>query len=445
MKPISGALFVLAIAAAVASGATETSAQGLFGGGSSDPKARQKLNLTLSSTEAHDSDSSPPEISRPIGVGDPAAVGFSTTVIGAADYVFQGRQVQVRATGTSSLRYLRQPGEVLSSYYTSMSHAAGVGISARLASRTTLLVNQTATYSPSSLYNLFARPADAAPGEAPPAAPDYAIRGSESRSYGTSMTLTREVTRRISLSAVPEYQHTEATGQSEGRRELNSYGIRGDVSRHFSRNTVAMAGYRYRLGEVGSGSGVTTRQALTERGIEVGVDYARRLSASRQLTLGARFGSTALLLPDSPEEVALKRRFDGLSGQMTLGYDLGRTWRARANYVRGVEYLAGLSEPVSRDSLTASMEGLLTRRINLVTSAGYSNGRSVLNGNRSTFETYTGDVSLHYGLTRVFATYVEYLYYFYDSRGSAPLAPGIPSGLERKGIRAGLTLRVPAL
>ena len=61
------------------------------------------------------------------------------------------------------------------------------------------------------------------------------------------------------------------------------------------------------------------------------------------------------------------------------------------------------------------------------------------------FDTYTGDVRLRYALTRTFAAYVEYLYYFYDSRGSVPIAPGIPAGLERNGVRAGLTLRVPAL
>jgi len=107
--------------------------------------------------------------------------------------------------------------------------------------------------------------------------------------------------------------------------------------------------------------------------------------------------------------------------------------------------VAGLSEPISADRGSVSVEGLLTRRVDVLASAGYSNGESALNRQRSTFDTYTSDVRLRYALTRTFAAYVEYLYYFYDSRGSTPIAPGGSSGLERKGVRTGLTLLVPAL
>ena len=61
------------------------------------------------------------------------------------------------------------------------------------------------------------------------------------------------------------------------------------------------------------------------------------------------------------------------------------------------------------------------------------------------FKTYTGTVRLSYPVTRTFAAHVEYLYYFYDTLGSTPIAPGIASRVERNGVRAGLTLRVPAL
>ena len=50
-----------------------------------------------------------------------------------------------------------------------------------------------------------------------------------------------------------------------------------------------------------------------------------------------------------------------------------------------------------------------------------------------------------YPLNSVFAVFAEYLYYFYDFRQSAQLAPNVPVGLERNGVRAGLTLRVPIL
>ena len=49
------------------------------------------------------------------------------------------------------------------------------------------------------------------------------------------------------------------------------------------------------------------------------------------------------------------------------------------------------------------------------------------------------------GLTPTLATYAEYVYYFYDFGDNVRLAPGVPSGLERNGVRVGLTLWVPAL
>ena len=69
----------------------------------------------------------------------------------------------------------------------------------------------------------------------------------------------------------------------------------------------------------------------------------------------------------------------------------------------------------------------------------------MLNRNNASFDTYTGNVRLRYAVTRTFATYIEYLYFFYDSLGSTPLAPQIPPGLEPKGVRVGLMLRVPVL
>jgi hypothetical protein len=134
-----------------------------------------------------------------------------------------------------------------------------------------------------------------------------------------------------------------------------------------------------------------------------------------------------------------------MSGQASIAYDFARLWKVSAIYRRGVDYVAGFSAPISADRVSTSLSGLLSRRVDILASAGYSNGESALNLQGPAFDTYTGDVRLRYALTRKFAVYVEYLYYFYDSRGGTPIAPGISSGLERKSVRTGLTLRVPAV
>lgn len=462
MKISPHARFVLAVAAAVAASAAQAFAQA--GGAKPDASARQKLDVTLSSTQGYDSDQTPNGTA--VGLGGPESTGYSTNLVGAVDYGWQVRRVQVRATGTSSFRYLRPLDDVLYSSR-SISHSAGVGVFARLPKRTTLFINQTATYSPSYLYNLFPRAPATVPGDAPPAAPDYALSSSASQSYGTAMTVARDFTRRSSLSATADYQNTDTFSGTAGLRPLSSYGIRARFSHRLAPNTSAIAEYLYRNSQVGLDAGATTVGALLNHGINVGVDFRRPLSASRHVTFGAIVGSSITIVPESalavpapvpesavPESAVAEsaaglaigdRRYRQLSGQITIGYEFARAWKAGVIYRRGVDSVVGLSAPISADSFTASIEGSLTRRMAVVASAGYSVGESALFRERSTFDTYTGDLRLSYALTRTFAAYGEYLYYFYDSRGSTPIAPGISSGLERKGVRTGLTLRVPAL
>jgi hypothetical protein len=463
LKITTHALFVVATATALAAGATQASAQA--GGATAEANGRQKLDVTLSSTQGYDNDQTP-DGGTTVGLGGADSTGYSTTLVGAADYTRQIRRVQVRATGTSTFRYLRPLDDGLYSSSRSVSHSAGVGIFARLPKRTTAFVNQTATYSPSYLYNLFPQAPSTIPGDAPPAAPDYALNNAASQFYGTSMTIAHDFTGRSSLSASADYQNTDTSGGTLGRRAVSSYGINPRFTHRVSRNTAAMAEYVYRYSELGLGGATTTIGAMTDHGINVGVDFNRPLSATRHLIFGAHVGSSitiarqpALAVPapaaaESPDSIAAEspvelviedRHYRRMSGQLVLGYDFARTWKTGFIYRRGVDNIAGLSAPISADRLTANIEGKVARRVDVLASAGYSLGESALYRERSTFETYTGDVRIRYGLTRTFAAYVEYLYYFYDSRGSTPIAPEIASSLERKGVRAGLTLLVPAL
>jgi hypothetical protein len=484
VKPGTGALFVLAIAAIILAGAPEAFAQasgprqgptGLFGSGTSDAGKHQTLDLTLSSTQGYDSDVIP-NLSTAVGLSGPESTGYSTTLVGGFEYAWQVSRVQFRATGTSTMRYLRPLDDLFASTR-SLSHTAGVGIFARLPKRTTLLVNQTATHSPSYLYNLFPQAPSDVPGDAPPVAPDYGVSRLESHTYGTATTLAHDFTARNTVSAIGDYQSTDTFGGAEGRRPLASYGIRGHFAHRFGRNTAVLTEYLYRNSEFQLASGVAAGGKLVEHGVNVGVDYTRRLSASRHFTVGAVVGSSVTIVPVSsiavsaepssaqslepsgavsqdastvlPESIVgfdiSNHYFPRVSGQVIVGYEFTRNWKLAAIYRRGVDYIPGLGEPISADRFSTSVSGLLHRRVDILASAAYSNGESALNRQGSAFNTYTGDVRLRYALTRTFAAYVEYLYYFYDSRGGIPIAPGISSGLQRKGVRTGLTLRVPAL
>ena len=121
------------------------------------------------------------------------------------------------------------------------------------------------------------------------------------------------------------------------------------------------------------------------------------------------------------------------------------SWRRSCRGRGTSRYLADLPVPVFADGVGAAVDGLISRRVDVSASAGYSNGESALSRDSLRFDTYTGNLRVRYALSRTFAMYGEYLYYYYDFRGSAQLLAGIPPGLERNGVRAGLTLWVPAL
>lgn len=403
---------------------------GLFGTNVSDPGARQSLNLTMSSTGGYDTSATPE------GRVEGASVGYSSMLVGAADYTLQNQHAQLRATGTSAGYFRPLDNSALGSD----TYTGAVGFSAR-SRKNTVVVNTTAMYSSWPLQNLFARPTEVMPGDAPAAQPDY-VNNSRFSSYGTSMVVSRTATRNTTLSATGIWQQNDTLASGAGRWDLGMYGVGGQLAHRLTRGTTATAGYVYRTGAIDYHLEGGGPQTLAEQGVEVGVNYRRALSRTRNLTLGGQLGDSSMLMPGPIDAAAEpQRRTRQLSGQATGSYEFGRSWQARATYRRGVDYVTGLTEPVTAATLTTGVSGLLAQRVDLLISGAHSNGASTLNRSRSAFDVYAADVRVRYAFTRLLAAYTEYLYYIYDSQG-APLAPGMPLSLTRKGVRVGLMLRI---
>jgi hypothetical protein len=405
------------------------------------PPARQTMNLTLTFTEAYDQDVLAEGGAGP-NSGVPSLSGYSSMLTARTEYTRHGRRTQLGITAASDLRYYAPLKTVRST-----SGSVGLGVSTSLPGGATWLFNQTVAYSPSYLYGLFPGPPSGNPGGLPsPAAPDYNVNDVASYSYGTSTTLTHGLTKRGSLSISGDFRFTDFLHETVGRTDLTSFGVRGEFSRGVGRNSSAKFGYRLRSGDSGFVSGGST----VEHGLEVGIETARRLSESRRATFRLTLGPSTVNVPAAAigtpagQPNLQNRRLYRVSGDAAVGYQFGRTWQTRATYSRGLEYVPGLTAPVLTGGVTGSVDGLLSRRVDLSISGGYSNGNSALQAG-SSFATYTGDVRLRYALTRTWALYTEYLYYYYDFSGTTQLAPGLPPHLERNGVRAGLTLWLPLL
>ena len=420
---------------------SQRSAGGLFGGSDVGRRVHHKLDFSLSLVAANDSDT-PAEL-RGIGPTDTVLSGYSTMFMSNAEYHWDGSRVQVGATGASVLRRYNQLQGVRS-----VSASGGLGLSARLGGRTTLLANQSVAYSPSYLYGLFPSEAVMNPGDAVPVAPDYAISDSESYSYGTTLTLTRGLTRRSRLSATGGFQYTDYPHETGTRRDLNSQGVHVEFTNNLARNTALRVGYGFRTGKFGYGVGaIATDPGVTasEHGIDVGVEYSRPLSATRRMMFSSSFGSSSVTAPMSSSAETGANRLVRLSGDVAAAWQFTRSWQTRGTFRRGLEYIAQLSEPVYIDGFGAELGGLITPRIDVLASARSSSGASALNRDSLTFDTHGADLRVQYAVTRSLAVFAQYLYYFYDFTGNALLPSGIPSSLERNGVRAGLTLWVPAV
>jgi len=416
--------------------AAPRSSGGLFGATRSDVGGRDRLNVLFDMSEALDSEL-PPELRLRVPLGDPQSGGFSTIVTASADYAHNRRHVQLAGTALTAFRYYQRLDEVAA-----VSHNAGLGATVRLPKQGSLQVSQTAAYSPSYLYQLFPTAALPAAEESIPANPDYRIDQIASYSYGTNMALAFGSPHGTRVTTTAEYRHANYQRETTARPDLTTYAAGAKLSRALARNAGLSVEYQYRTGEFGFG-GPTKEHRLT-----IGAEYSPALSARRRATFRFDVTPATFELPESALNAfvtdaipgAVEGRLYRLQGEASVDYPFRPNWRATGNFRRGVEYLAVLNEPVFSNGARAELSGLISRRVDLLAAAGYATAASAITRNTQDLETRTGQVRIRYALKRSFAIYSEYLYYYYDLRGQARLAPDLPSVFERHGIHVGFMI-----
>jgi hypothetical protein len=406
--------------------------QGLFGGIRPDETATKRLEVSVSLIEGYDDDV--PYALRP--TIDPSGLqsgGFSTGVGTTGSFVWRSHRSEFGANASSNLRY-SAAGEV----QRSVGHGAGIGYSRQVMDRTNVSISQSATYSPTYMYGLFPVDDSAAVGAAPATSLDYSVGDFESYTHLTTVSLRRDFTRRNRLTVSGDYQYIDRLRETDLWSDSNSYSASAEYLHNVARNTALTGSVRYRSGAYGyTGEGKTI-----EAGVDFGVDYTRPLSASKRVTARFNVGAVRADLPATV--TGFTRRTRG-TGELGLAYQFARTWQARANLRRSLEYMVDLPTPVFTDGVSAGVDGLLSRRVDVSMFVGYSENASLENRDSLQFDTYTANVRGRYALNRSLAVYLEYLRYYYEFRGSARLLVGIPPRWDRSGVRAGLTLWVPVL
>ena len=205
-------------------------------------------------------------------------------------------------------------------------------------------------------------------------------------------------------------------------------------ARAFGATSPSRARTEYRAGEFGFDG------RSREHRISLGADYSRALSTSRRATFRGNLTPSTLELPPlnhGDRQVGTSISAAGRRRQSTTSSSA--TWRASATARREVQYLIVLNEPVYSDTARLTLEGLVSRRIDVSATAAYAAGASVIN-ETSQLDTYTGSARARFALTRSFALYTEYLYFITTLSQYRQTASDLPSLFEQHGIRVGLTL-----
>jgi hypothetical protein len=356
------------------------------------------------------------------------------------DFQTRGERLQLALSAGTNVRYYNDPGDL-----TALNNYGTVALNAQLGGRTSLYLNQTFSYTPTSLYGLFATVDAPVAGEVAAPSPDYSAASNRSLIFSTNAGLSYNFSTRNSLSFYSNLRRTNYVDDVEGFPDFQSYHFGGRFTYGFARDGALRFGYMYGRAEY--------RDVLRpeQHNIDIGIDHQWPLSSTRRTTLGFSGGSAVVSGPlpgpnpgGSPEagsgEIANQFR---VFGDATLTHQMGRTWRLRGAYRRGIGFVDGLTGPVATDALTLTTDGFLNRRTDLMMMAAYTDGEASLTVGGSDFTTYTAGMTARVALSRTWATYVEYVTYFYDFDDSAYLPPGVSPSLTRNNVRMGLTLWVP--
>ena len=418
--------------------ATTRPYRGVFAGSTTNPD--HSLDVTASSFGGYDENA-------PVSFGTvPSPLLQSGTYLGFAGtvaYARQGERVQLGANAGSTSRRYFDTGDWIGT-----SHYGGIGLNARVGQRMRVALNQSVTFAPSYFYGLM-------PGYEPPAlgtvvgGGDFPLGDQGVFVYDTNATANYNFTRRASIEALSTYRFSDLGQNDAALNGLSAYSVGGRYRYGLSRNAALRLGYIYRKGQYAY---AVRDMATAIHDIDIGVDYRRALSFSRKTQLDFAVGSSLVTLPTTINSEIGELTYR-VVGDVGVSHEIGRTWRARVAYNRGVGFAEAFVQPVFSDAVNLSVTGFFTRRIDFNANAGLAIGDVGLGatGSSSTvpgvsnesFRTWNATARVRFALNSKWAVYGEYLYYSQDFGTAAIVPDGVPPVWDRQTLQFGLTLWFP--
>jgi opacity protein-like surface antigen len=423
---VSVAAFAGAPTPAVAQEPVQRPFRRIFGNFPVRANSPQTLDVTVSMFGAYDDN----VLAEQTPGGDPRFGEAGAYPGGTADvrYVRRARRFVLTGTGTTALQFYTQSGGET----TDQHHGASVELEVPSGALGRLRVAQTAAYA--TYYTLLGLPGGR-PLPSDPVVPGqellqpgsaYGVFPEGGWEYHSAVALARQFGRRGSLEGRYGFARTDFAARDTRFQEIGATYRQGITT-----NAALRTGYAFE-----TGTGAVPGETLRYHDIDLGLDYRRALSQSRNTLVAFSTGSTVLV-----EET---RRSYRLLVDASLLRLMGRSWSSSVGYHRGLEYVAALSDVLATDGVTATVAGFVNPALQTAFAASASNGYiGARHGDRLT--TYSASARMQYALSRRLALDAQYVYYFYEFAAAVAPPPGLQQTMERQSVRAGITVLLPVL
>jgi opacity protein-like surface antigen len=319
-------------------------------------------------------------------------------------------------------------------------YRAAANFNARVTRYGSFSITQAFVYAPEYRLGLFISPSSVGTFADPfvDLATDYGVFRQNSYRSSTNVGYTQELRQHASLSTF--YSLSTANYQANELDYINqSAGARYNYQ--LTPNAGFHLGYSYGSGRYPNAprfnlSGI--------HNIDAGLDYNKALSVSRRTHFSFSTGSALFYANEGATTETGRALNFALLGNANLTHEMGRTWTAALAYQRSVAFHEGFVEPFLAQSVSATLQGLLSRRLRFDALTSYTKG-AVSVGTTNDFDSYTASAGLEYGLTRYLAAYTDYLYYQYTIPPELALDPRFPPNLSRNGVRFGIRTSLPVI
>jgi hypothetical protein len=277
---------------------------------------------------------------------------------------------------------------------------------------------------------------------------DLDLFGQEALRTATTVSLSQRFGRHTSLAGGYHFRSQDVleTEQPDSRfRDYRTHAgsVKLGYARPVSRHATLNLGYGIRVSDRRSRTG----EPAVMHNIDAGVDYSRALSFSRRtsFTFGTGSGIAVTERIDNATGDGDRRTRARLTGHASLTHEMGRTWTADLTYSRGFQTREGFDELYFTDAVSASVGGLVTRRLSFSAGAAWADSSLERGGGNNGHRGTSATAQATFGLTRFVGFFTRYVYYHYRYGNNITLDDRFPRQLDRHGVRVGLTTSVPLI